>query len=550
MSFFPIHLEPQEPPPGLRNEQDLSVWVQRLSVRRRWIILLSLGLVCAVEISNRISINVILPDMQGNVAANSDEISWVLILYNIGFICSMILSAGMTRYLGNRRHFLYSIAIYSIGAMGCFLSAHNLDTLLASRLLMGFGGGAFLVRMVVLSWIFFPGTSRVKPFTWTLILLFAVLFVYPTAMGAIDDASHWNYAFLLDFLPLSIGTVLILIFLPSGGRRMTGIDKRLDMRGMVLLIVGMLTLQTALSRGERDLWFDSPLIVSCLVVSLLCLILFLAWELHPANDKPVLNLRLIMEEHALRSAFGITMIMGALLGASLYVLPQYLRNVQNFSATQTGNFFSIYGGGLGTGFIVSSRLLVPKLGGWRTTLLGFVLLATTLTIFIYTWTPDTPTRFLALILFIQGIAIAPIAVGISNLALGKVPLEHMSDTDATYYFVRQMGNTFGVTAVAVIFDRRLTLHSSRLLDVANRLDPTVRTTLAAYASVVARKGGGAHDPSLGALQIFQNVVVVQTRLLTFIDISFFLAVLCVVGIILTLFAHSKIKQALSHLHTL
>jgi hypothetical protein len=55
MSFFPIHLEPQEPPPGPLDEQDLSVWVQRLSVRRRWIILLSLGLVCAVEISNRIS---------------------------------------------------------------------------------------------------------------------------------------------------------------------------------------------------------------------------------------------------------------------------------------------------------------------------------------------------------------------------------------------------------------------------------------------------------------------------------------------------------------
>ncbi len=548
MSFFPIHLEPQQPPPGPLNEQDLSVWVQRLSVRRRWIILLSLGLVCAVEISNRISINVILPDMQGNVAANSDEISWVLILYNIGFICSMILSAGMTRYLGNRRHFLYSIAIYATGAMGCFLSAHNLDTLLASRLLMGFGGGAFLVRMIVLSWIFFPGVSRLKPFTWTLIMLFALLSVYPTAMGAIDDASHWNYAFLLDFLPLSIGTAMILIFLPSGGRHMTGIDKHLDVRGTVLLIIGMLTLQTALSRGERDLWLDSPLILSCLSISLLCLILFLVWELHPANDRPVLNLRLIWQEHALRSAFGITMVMGALLGASLYVLPQYLRNVQNYSATQTGNFFSIYGGGLGTGFIVSMRILVPNLGGWRTTILGFILLATTLTIFIYTWTPDTPTWFLALIVFIQGISIAPIATGISNLALGSVTLPHMSDTDATYYFVRQMGNTFGVTAVAVIFDRRLTLHSSRLLDVANRLDPTVRTTLAAYARVVADKGGGAHSPSLGALQIFQNVVVVQTRLLTFIDISFFLAVLCIVGIIMTAFARSKVKQAIIHLH--
>lgn len=547
MSYFPIHLASQQPPGQEPNPEDLIVWVRKLSMRRRWIILLSIGLVTAVEISNRISINVLLPDMQGNVAASSDEISWVLILYNIGFICSMVLSAGMTRFLGNRKHFLYSIAIYAAGAIGCFLSEHSLLLLLVSRLIMGFGGGAFLVRMVVLSWVLFPGTSRVRPFTWTLITLFVVLFIYPTAMGAIDDASHWNYAFLLDFIPLSIGTALILIFLPPGGKHLSG-NTHLDVRGTILLIVGMLTLQTALSRGERDLWLDSPLIVSCFAAAAICLFLFLIWELHPANDVPVLNLRLLMQERSLRAAFGVTMVMGALLGASLFVLPQYLRNVQNYSAMQTGEFFSLYGGGLGVGFLSSMRILIPRLGGLFTTVLGFILLAVTLTIFIYTWTPDTPTWFLGAIVFIQGISIAPIAAGISNLAIGQVTLPHMSDTDATYYFVRQLGNTFGVTAVTVIFDRRMTLHSSRLLDVANRLDPTVRSTLAAYAATVARKGGGAHSPALGALQLFQNVVVVQTRLLSFIDISFFLAVLCVVGILLAAFSQSKVKRALFHLH--
>src|ERR1017187_9211517 len=50
---------------------------------QRMAILMSVGLVTAIEISNRLSINVILPDMQGNVAASSDTISWVLILYNL-----------------------------------------------------------------------------------------------------------------------------------------------------------------------------------------------------------------------------------------------------------------------------------------------------------------------------------------------------------------------------------------------------------------------------------------------------------------------------------
>jgi MFS family permease len=144
---------------------------------------------------------VILPDMQGNVAGNSDEISWVLILYNIGFICSMILSAGMKRYLGIRRHFLYSIAIYATGAMGCFLSAHNLDTLLASRLLMGFGGGAFLVRMVVLSWIFFPvqAASSPLPGRWSCCLLCFLSTRRPWARSMIPGTGTTHF-FWISFL--------------------------------------------------------------------------------------------------------------------------------------------------------------------------------------------------------------------------------------------------------------------------------------------------------------------------------------------------------------
>jgi MFS transporter, DHA2 family, multidrug resistance protein len=56
-----------------------------LSHQQRMTLLLTLGLVTAIEISNRISINVLLPDLQGNVAADSDQVSWVVILYNLGF---------------------------------------------------------------------------------------------------------------------------------------------------------------------------------------------------------------------------------------------------------------------------------------------------------------------------------------------------------------------------------------------------------------------------------------------------------------------------------
>src|SRR5580700_4383791 len=183
----------------------LSPLLASLSHGQRLMILLSIGLVTAIEVSNRLSINVLLPDLQGNVAGSSDQVSWVIILYNLGFLCSLAVSYWMTRVLGARRHLFLSIALYASGAFGSFLSAHSLDSLLVSRAIMGFGGGAFLVRTVILLKLMFPGKARVVALSWLYVELYCFAVVYPTAMGWISDTLHWNYAFLLDFPFLAIG---------------------------------------------------------------------------------------------------------------------------------------------------------------------------------------------------------------------------------------------------------------------------------------------------------------------------------------------------------
>jgi MFS transporter, DHA2 family, multidrug resistance protein len=86
-----------------------------------------------------------------------------------------------------------------------------------------------------------------------------------------------------------------------------------------------------------------------------------------------------------------------------------------------------------------------------------------------------------------------------------------NDVSTSFYFVRQLGNTLGVTAATVIFDHRQTLHSARLVDVANRLNQTVQATLAQYAGLIARDGGAGSNPSLGAVQLLQVGVITQSK---------------------------------------
>jgi DHA2 family multidrug resistance protein len=532
----------------LEEERFLSSSLSLLSDRRRIAILLTVGMVTAIEISNRLSINVFLPDMQGNVGASSDEISWVIILYNVGYLSSLALAAWMTRVIGARRHLLLSIGIYSVGAMGCVLSTGDLTQLLVSRLIMGFGGGAFLVRVVFLSGLLFPGKAKIGAVTRLYLVLSAFEVPYPCAMGWITDTFHWNYAFLVDFPFLTIGAFLIWKLVPPGFLRKRRKESQVDVWGAVLLIASLACLETATSRGERDLWFQSNWITLALLAAAIFFIWFLWLDYRPENASPVLHLRMIVRQASLRSFFLVIMIVGAFFGAGLYVVPQYLRFVQDYSALQAGGFISMYTLGLGLGLQLTLHVLIPRLGPLRTLVFGLLLLIATYVTIFYIWTPTTPTVVLAPAIFLQGFCVAPVLIAAGNIVTSNAPIADVNDISTTYFFVRQLGNTFGVTAATVMFDRRMTLHSSRLLDVSNRLDATTRSTLAQYTDLIHRNGGATSVPALGALQLFQNNVITQSRLLSYIDIYFGLATLGVVALISIAFTKTKPKLGQHHFH--
>lgn len=147
---------------------------------------------------------------------------------------------------------------------------------------------------------------------------------------------------------------------------------------------------------------------------------------------------------------------------------------------------------------------MARLGGAKLVALGASIMCTACVIFIYVWTPTTPTWVLALATYLQGLGLGPLLSGAANVSTSQAALSDLNDVSTSYYFVRQLGNTFGVTAATVMFDHRATLHSARLVDVANRLDPTTQSQ---YASLIARNGGAGSNPALGAVQIFQSNVI-------------------------------------------
>ena len=118
---------------------------------------------------------------------------------------------------------------------------------------------------------------------------------------------------------------------------------RTDWLGIVLLAVAFISLQIILNRGQIDDWFGSSFIRNLAALSVTTLAVFLLWQCSPRNPGPLLDLALIRDRRVM-SAILIGLFTGMILSGSLFVLPEFLRNISahTYSATQTGQIICVY----------------------------------------------------------------------------------------------------------------------------------------------------------------------------------------------------------------
>jgi len=88
------------------------------------------------------------------------------------------------------------------------------------------------------------------------------------------------------------------------------------------MLASMVGGQIALSRGERDMWFQSSFIVLPMVISVLCFAAFLWWDSRDGNQNPVFHVSTILSQRTYTAAFGVVLLCGIFLGAGLYVIPR------------------------------------------------------------------------------------------------------------------------------------------------------------------------------------------------------------------------------------
>ena len=157
--------------------------------------------------------------------------------------------------------------------------------LIACRILQGAAAGPLIPLSQSLLLACYPREKRgIALALWSMTIVLAPI-LGPILGGYICDNATWNWIF---FVNVPVGAACLLALpLPLAGRETPTSRDPIDAVGLILLIIGVGCLQLMLDEGKDKDWFASGYIVTLGVLTVIGLILLVAWELtekHPVVD--------------------------------------------------------------------------------------------------------------------------------------------------------------------------------------------------------------------------------------------------------------------------
>ena len=297
-----------------------------------WIAVLACMIGAFMAILNIQITNASLLDIEGGIGTGVDNGAWISTSYLIGEIIVIPLTDYLSRVFSVRRYLLVNAVLFPLFSAACAFT-HDLGSMIAMRGLQGFAGGILIPMAFTMVLTKLP--KRQQPIGLALFAL-SVTFapaIGPTIGGYLTETYGWQTIFFINALPSAVMVVALALTLERQPMQL-GLLREGDWAGIVTMAIGLAALQTVLEEGNKDDWFASPFILRLAVTAAVFLSAFVWIEL--TVGKPLVNLRLL-----LRRNFGIGVIANVLVGFALfgtvYILPQYLAQVQRYNAEQIGN---------------------------------------------------------------------------------------------------------------------------------------------------------------------------------------------------------------------
>ncbi|GAB2564954.1 DHA2 family efflux MFS transporter permease subunit [Spirosoma areae] len=482
---------------------------------RRWIVVITAISAAIIELIDISIVNVGLTDIAGNLGVTIEDVAWVVTAYAIANVIVIPMTSFLQRYFGRKNYYIGSIVLFTLASYGCGF-ADNLWVLVAFRFLQGIGGGALLSTSQGLMYDAFPPSQRAVASA-----LFGMGIVLgptlgPTLGGYIIDNYHWSWMFYIN-VPIGIIAVMLSLAFIDKKEDEINIDRKsiaIDQFGILLLAVGIGSLQYVLERGEADDWFDSKLIMWLALVAAITLPLFIWWELR-GTKAPVVDLR-VMKNRNLAIGSILVVVVGYGLFTSVLLYPLFAQRIVGLTATQTGKL--LIPGGLVTlpMFALVGRLLAKGVSPRLIVILGYVAFST-FCFMMSTYNMNASDGDFITALIVRGIGLALVNVPLINQSVSTLEPRQLPTGIAIVNMMRQIGGAFGVAITNTYVTQRTAVHRGDLLSNLQPGEMLTTERLNAMTQALIARGVNAFDAVTGAYKNLDLIISRQALMVSYLD---------------------------------
>ncbi len=484
-----------------------------------WLIATAVMAATFMEILDTSVANVALPHIAGNLAATTEEATWVLTSYLVSNAIVLPITGWLGLYFGRRRLLVICISIFTAASVLCGM-APDLGFLIVARIIQGAGGGALIpISQAVLLESFPPEKRGVAMATFGMGVVVAPI-LGPTLGGWITDNYSWRWIFNIN-LPVGVFAVLMVqAFVEDPPYIKHAKIERIDFAGFALLAVWLGTLQIVLDKGQQEDWFASAWIRWFAFLSLACFAGFVIRELRTGH--PIVNLEVLKNRNFSAGVVLITTL-GAVLYGSTAALPIFLQTIMGYPALQSGLALSPRGVGAFVMNFVVGRL-VGRVRNRYLMAIGFVLLSLScfwlanINLEISMWNVVAPS-------VLNGIALSFIFTPLTTAATGHLLQQQMGNATGIYNLMRNLGGSFGIALVTTLLVRRAQVHQVYMVSHLTPFDPAYTERLAAATQALTPQSGAvlAHAQAQG---LIYNAVQAQASLWAFVENFRLFGLLC------------------------
>jgi EmrB/QacA subfamily drug resistance transporter len=447
------------------------------------VILGALILVFLLASLDQTIVSTALPTIVGDLGG-LQHLSWVVTAYLLASTVSGPLYGKFGDLYGRKIVLQTAIVIFLIGSALCGLS-QNMTELIAFRAVQGLGAGGLIVTAIAVVGDVIPPRERGR-YQGIFGAVFGVsTIIGPLLGGFFVDNLSWRWIFYVN---LPIGAFAFMVIGAVFHARTVTRQHRIDYLGAALLAAALSSVVLFTSLGGTTWAWDSPEIISLIVISVVATIFFLVVEGRAAE--PILPLSLFRNRtFATTSAVGFVVGL-ALFGAVTY-LPLYLQIVKGVSPTRSGLQLTPLMLGLLITSIASGRL-ITRWGKYRVFPIVGTAVVTVGMALLSRLSLHTSLWVVVLDMIVLGLGLGMVMQVLVLAVQNAVDYRMLGVATSGSTMFRSIGGSIGVSLFGAIFTNRLHSELAQLLPGVRLPTTTTPRTIRALPAAV-------RDPYVHAL---------------------------------------------------